>query len=365
MNHFGDTQSLEDESMTTAIGFVVAILIFNTGCAFRGDESSTVKVVGGSEISRSEAPWTLKITFPNESNNFCTATFVSHNTMLTAAHCASDHPVITLPELSGVTSVKVYQYPSRFPSLGTIDDANDVAVVVFPDNTAPAYIQLATHEPTKGDAVTLVGYGSCTQFLGPRETMGRCRGTNEIDEIDAETMIVTRGSTGVVLSKGDSGGPLFAAGNKIIGVANAGTGVVSKHSNLLAPKNFAWLKTVVKDGKAVICGLEGQQCQNPTSGSSASGVASSAVAKAETLAKQLIEKLASESLDCKFKLNGSVMLIENDTRFVARIAYGATTSYGKSIGLDLPLTGQTSGEELFEKLKDADKLEVAFEDCTF
>lgn len=353
--------------MKITMGVLSGFLLISSGCALRSNnDTATVKVVGGTQIPLSEDPWTLKINFPDDDDreNLCTATFVSHNTMVTAAHCTLQTRVIALPELGGVRSVKVYGYPSRFPALGTIDDPNDVAVVVFPDNTAPAHARLATKEPKKGDAVTLVGYGSCTEFRGPAETLKRCRGTNTIAEIDAETMIVTRESGGVLLSKGDSGGPLFTDGNQIIGVANSGNGVRSRHANLFAPKNLAFLKTVVRDGKAVICGLEGRSCEGQGSDSRASDQALTPVAKAEALAKQLIEKLNLESRDCSFKQDGSVEMVENNTRFVVEIAYGANTSLDKEMRLNVSLNEHANGSSIFSKLKSTGNL-ATFAGCNF
>lgn len=355
--------------MKVGIGTVTFfVLNVTVGCVIRGSDpdEAAVKIVGGTQISLSKDPWTLKIAFPNDPSNFCTATFVSHNTMLTAAHCTDEHPIITLPELGGVQSIKVYQFP--LDNVSGIIDANDVAVVVFPDNTAPAHARFATESPKKGDKVVLVGYGSCTEFLGPAASRKRCRGTNEIAKIDVDSRIVTHESTGVYVSKGDSGGPLFTVGNEIVGIANSAESdgsIRSMHTNLFAAKNLAWLRQVVQEGTAVICGLDGRACDNQEPDSASSSDAPALVTKAETMAKQLVAKLLSESTDCSFALDGPVTLTENDTRFTARVAYGATSSLGEQIKIDVSLTEHVNGAAIFSKLKSRGQLAAAFPGCTF
>jgi secreted trypsin-like serine protease len=217
-------------------------------------------IVGGDELVPSDRPWALKLTFPNDRENFCTGTFVSHNTMLTAAHCVDEHRVVTLDELGGVRSNAVHQYPRNI--VRGVIDANDVAVVLFPDHTAKAFTKLADRAPAKGDSVFLVGYGSCVKFLGPTDTMGRCGGKNVIDAIESDSRIRSTAKDGVFVSKGDSGGPLLTDGDLLIGVANVGNGKLSHHANLFSDLNLKWLRKVTKEPGVIVCGLDGRECDD-------------------------------------------------------------------------------------------------------
>lgn len=324
------------------------------------DDPSAVKIAGGESISLDAQPWTLKITFPNDPDNFCTATFVSHNTMLTASHCAEEHPVITLSERGNIKSIAVYQYPLDIVS-GVID-ANDIAVIVFPNDTAKKFATFAARAPKKDDHVTLVGYGSCTEFLGPDDTRGRCSGTNVIKSIGSDSRIVTAATGGVVVSKGDSGGPLFIDGNQIAGVANSGTGAKSYHANLTATENIKWLRSIVSTTNAKICGLDGESCGQSGDNSSQN---STLEAKAHRLTLEFVAKLNSAS-NCVFQAEDAIELVEDNQRFAFVLNYRlANSGEENQANMNISLTDFEKGKAIFAKLKALGKLETNFSGCSF
>jgi hypothetical protein len=197
---------------------------------------------------------------------FCTATFVSDTTALTSSHCLDDSAnggAIYLPGaepdkrallIRGVRALKAFHFGFTSVSaegVTTGADAprlDDLAVLTFPPGTAPAVVALSERQPTAGEVVTLVGYGS-THYVDvylkasaspPAFVTRRRVGTSVVvappahpafspEQIyfgfnTASESEVADG-TAVLTSKGDSGGPLFLGG-KIVGIASKAAATV-------------------------------------------------------------------------------------------------------------------------------------------
>lgn len=238
----------------------------------QGADESDVSVRNGTEIAETEFPAVVWI-------GGCTATFVSHNTLLTAAHCVGNRNRTTglvagqirLPKNGNATSLKVYANPkhgSQFDSRGNrIEvDENDLVVAIFPDNTAPATMPIHLQRTKIGDTFTIVGYGGYIWSPPRGSPTTKRKGTNRILSF-ADDMINSTGFTGpksagadgtnVSVAPGDSGGPLFIDG-ELAGIASGGGPAdgTSVHSSLQYQENINFLKKMVAEQGAIIPGVE-------------------------------------------------------------------------------------------------------------
>lgn len=137
----------------------------------------------------------------------------------------------------------VTQYPGYDIQVGT--GYNDLAIVRFPEGTAPAVSELGL-SPEVGTEFTIVGYGNNDFTYGPSGELLKASGAltlrsgrNVIDNSDGNLLYfsgVSRASakglqpgTQVSAGQGDSGGPMFVDG-KLVGVAS-GVGYGGKDPN--------------------------------------------------------------------------------------------------------------------------------------
>jgi hypothetical protein len=184
----------------------------------------------------------------------CTGTFVSSNTMITAAHCVppdSSPGVVYLPVTSqlldmsrvsadavvgtGVRAKRVFRndYPTTLIN-DTRLTRKDLAVVVFPDGTAPAMLDIAAEAGAAGDEVTLVGFGIThldeerrDEDLTARKRVGHnVLVENEVTRSHEDAYFLAGSaenggdSAHAIASHGDSGGPLLLGG-RLLGVASS------------------------------------------------------------------------------------------------------------------------------------------------
>ena len=101
----------------------------------------------------------------------CTATIISHNTILTAAHClvglkeSNDRSIYVQlgPERFAIT--EKYMYSSKYEPNNRSTNMHDVGVVVFDDNTFEGFspLKIVNYHPQPADKVILVGFGCFTK----------------------------------------------------------------------------------------------------------------------------------------------------------------------------------------------------------
>jgi hypothetical protein len=183
----------------------------------------------------------------------CTGTFVSDNTLVTASHCVDPNQpgataFVRATELATDQFESVYgagihaqsaitsgliQYGGG-SGLDVSQTFQDIAIVIFPDHSAPATTKIAASGPQPGDPVTIVGFGM-TDMHSDQSTDPSIKrtGSNIVPRLAATLqlpsdtyLIEGRASTigavakDTMISHGDSGGPLLTANQTVAGVAS-------------------------------------------------------------------------------------------------------------------------------------------------
>jgi hypothetical protein len=199
----------------------------------------------------------------------CTGTFVSDNTLMTAAHCVnSSEPGGGLKAIikgKGVVPIKTF-VPAT-PDGKRREPKDDVAVVLFQDGLSDAWYSVSRVAPQVGEKITIVGFGQ-TDFIGNNEPDEKRRfGFNTITEladggatIKYELGVNCQGSaigTNAMAGRGDSGGPVFTKSG-LIGIINRGEisheTLIEYDANLVTPAMEKFLRSTLLKG-AVINGL--------------------------------------------------------------------------------------------------------------
>lgn len=215
-------------------------LQFIISCGPQSD--SDLKIVNGLEVPEETHPAVFWL-------GNCTGTFVSDNTLLTAAHCIGSSNTVRIRRRINATSLKVKVHP-KTQVTGRLG-AYDIAVVVFPDNTAPAVVSVKTSPVKPGDEALFVGYGRNSSSGGSGvKRVGR----NKVRSIDGGKTIVSSRSTSnpnsgedVSVAPGDSGGPLFING-AIAGITSWHSNYSrSGHANLTAEPNQEFLRAAISE----------------------------------------------------------------------------------------------------------------------
>lgn len=197
-----------------------------------------VSVTDGKIISESDHPAVVQIAAKIDSSSSanCTATWVSHNTIITAAHCIFERGSkltdvrVRVGEGKDAKAVQILAHPKYVDAQSVPIDNYDVAVLIFPDQSSKHFIPVAPAQPKAGDEITIIGYGKYDHLDG--KSSGKKRiGTNKLTDIDRQGRLNFEGklrpTTGTedgtgsesVNSQGDSGGPMLIA-SRIIGVSS-------------------------------------------------------------------------------------------------------------------------------------------------
>jgi V8-like Glu-specific endopeptidase len=213
--------------------------------------SNNLRIIGGQDTDQESLTWAVRMRI--DGGSLCTGSFVGPNTLLTASHCVRAGSKVFVKRYE-TTSIKVIEHPESTDEV----EPNDLAIVMFADNTATKWTRLSAQPPKRGDEVQMIGYGSCTTWDGADTGTRRCMGKNKISSFSDDDMIRTARSAGVAVSPGDSGGPMFNGDETIVGVASGGyAGSSSLHVNVFLPANVKFLQDTVRRHGAIICGLEG------------------------------------------------------------------------------------------------------------
>lgn len=231
----------------------------------KSKKKSCLNLVGGSLTD--EEPYVALLLAPIDNGvSICTGTWVSDSTMITASHClwdTKDGKARYIPGTGMIISgdsgteamnrgiaaeLVILGAPEKTlgrPEVkGEMDDSiRDIAVAIFPENTAPAYVPVLENPLSSSDNLLLVGYGDIkAPAAGPEDPKSsadarRRKGNNRLSSISAELRAqfskdfyivdgeaLSDGNTATnraIVGHGDSGGPMLA-GNALAGVAVLG-----------------------------------------------------------------------------------------------------------------------------------------------
>lgn len=196
------------------------------------------------------------VVLPN-SSGFCSGTFVAPNAILTASHCALNNGTYIIYSSFGTfTTTEHLNFGS-----GSVDDTNDIAVLIFSQNVASAdqgQIIPVGANVAPLEHVRLVGYG-CDDITTEGGGGVKRTGTNQVYQVTnyielltpntADTQSKILGATNRAGSCfGDSGGPLLksnAWGYTVTGIVHAGgisgANIVSEYTNLNQADNYNFL----------------------------------------------------------------------------------------------------------------------------
>ena len=205
------------------------LLIFLLGCSGGGSEKSddnpcsmlNIKLSGGEECNLSRSPVVVLAAFDAEVNlvGVCSATMVTVDDLLTAAHCTSFW--IT----PGVTDVVAY-INSEIHSIvnlavhplwdGRVDSPYDVAMITIdkPINIGP--VPLILSKPLAvGEQVTIYGVGKTRNDISLRGNIAFRAAFMEISALNQQHFFT---ADDTVICPGDSGGPAIQEVNGIAGL---------------------------------------------------------------------------------------------------------------------------------------------------
>ncbi|MBQ49245.1 MAG: hypothetical protein CMP10_17845 [Zetaproteobacteria bacterium] len=222
------------------------------GCG-QATQDSSLTVSNGQDIDESEYPAVVML-YDAAKGALCTATFVTDDTVLTAAHCTMggevvdkktgkvDHSIQLVRMLDPKTrkvkvlaeSVEIYRHPKWDEAFKTKQvNEYDIGTIKFPTGTAKAVAEIGD-TPSRGDEITIVGYGlnyvpRNQNDIDPSSVGVKRKGTNDVSMLNGgfiyffgNTKTTDGDGTNVNAAPGDSGGPMFNEAGQLVGVTSGG-----------------------------------------------------------------------------------------------------------------------------------------------
>lgn len=210
-------------SISKARHWWLALLILMVGCRVRTADSSAVLVANGVEtLAHPEVVLLINMS----TAAICSGTFVSPSVLVTASHCFKQRDGADI-SFDGHRPVGAFH--GAFVGDPAALRADDLAVLRFDQDVAPAVATLASESPQAGAAVEMVGFGrlhsqqsstSGVKRAGINQVAAVGDGFIVVEGLDAPRAGVAPGEQAVG-ARGDSGGPLFSQG-LLVGVDTGG-----------------------------------------------------------------------------------------------------------------------------------------------
>lgn len=191
----------------------------------------TTKIIGGRECGSPNGAVVKLLLFDEEDNQtICSGVRLNSTTILTAAHCLNEFVFSVSVELASgerISPTKITLHPEA-TNLGSLF-INDAAILTIspPEGEIPPPVVPIAERVTRGDALTILGYGvtnGVTQIGSGVLRVGEMH-VNEVstDSIFSDYTPATQSNT----CFGDSGGPAFVedsnGGLALAGITSTGT----------------------------------------------------------------------------------------------------------------------------------------------
>ena len=220
-----------------------------------------LNLVNGVETSDQEA-----VVIIETASGYCTGTFVSDSTLITAAHCAHDKSPTGGIRYKKINPLHLTHYGKLAGSKSKV--WQDLMIVTFPEGTSKSFVSLNNVAPKVGDRIQIIGFGQ-TDLIRDNKPDGKKRkGFNTITKIQENNTVLTyeapRSHEGItpgekaMTGRGDSGGPIFAEGGGLVGIVSRGSlepNLTEYDVNLFSTESLKLMEAAITRGSK-ITGIE-------------------------------------------------------------------------------------------------------------
>jgi len=255
--------------------YILAFLFVS--CGKHDLQNSSLSVDDGLVINSAAQNQVQAVVMLESEETLCSATIVSKNTVLTAAHCVQANVCIGSVPYQGICPIATYIHDKYVHDTNDPSPTYDIAVLEFAGTPFKSYFELNATIPNISTQVAMVGYAPekiTYRNIDPRKQDPNAQpikrwGWNQIRSIESNAILTVAKndfySAGV--SPGDSGGPMFSQ-CKIIGIASllgvrwlgSKTGL---HNMLGYSEVSTFLRQVESKSSAKFCGFSttpGEYC---------------------------------------------------------------------------------------------------------
>lgn len=231
---------------------LVVMPVLLISCGADSMYKSQTKITNGRQVAENYQASVVKI-------DGCTATFVKHNILITAAHCTWKKSAVNVYLANRrIRSKRIIQNKDYNINTSSGVYKKDLALIVVDDFSAPAISRICYQVPKVGESIALLGYG--LNNLETRTGAGIKReGFNYLRDIrngllyfEGQNKPSDNSGSNAASASGDSGGPLYSVTNNcLLGVTSGGyvngTRKFSKYVDIkgsLIESSFDWVHYV-------------------------------------------------------------------------------------------------------------------------
>lgn len=182
------------QTLLIRFSVIVAALVLSTGCGRTAGNPSTQS--GADQVGQSihtsmtlpphDFAAVVKVLSPS-GTSYCSGTFVTGHTVLTAAHCTLENGTYTVVAAFGTfTTAKKNALGN-----GTVYDASDIALLTFDEDVAaPDQVIAVGNEVHQNEELYLVGFG-CDNFYDHTGGETKREGRNRVSQITSFLEFIT------------------------------------------------------------------------------------------------------------------------------------------------------------------------------
>jgi len=259
--------------------YLYILMTLFVSCGKHSTQDSNLSIDDGLAVNSTDANQIQAVVMLASERTLCSATIVSKNTVLTAAHCVQESVCIESAPYQGICPVATYVHDNYRHDTDRPTSTYDIAVLEFSGSPFKSYFDLNANIPSVNTQVSMVGYSPekvTYQNIDPKDQDPNAEpvkrwGWNQVRSIESNSIltVASNGFYSAGVSPGDSGGPMFSQ-CKIIGIASL-LGVKSfgsktgLHSMLGSSEISNFLRQVESKSSATFCGFStnpGDQCDS-------------------------------------------------------------------------------------------------------